>query len=208
MVETYSMNGWLLPSKLTKGEKNKMRKDGFITAVVYGENGENRTIAVSLRAVKFYHDNHKENRNWVINISYIAEGATMDHKAEVDFKNKDADKCYVRSFQYHPVSDIPIHLELQRVNNPKGTVDIKAKVKLINEFNCKGIKRGGSLNHASRRLRMRCNADRIPAFIAVDINDLEAGKSLYLNDLDLPDGVKPIGDKNWMIVSISGTGKS
>jgi large subunit ribosomal protein L25 len=54
-------------------------------------------------------------------------------------------------------------------------------------------------------VEVACLPADLPEFIAVDLSKLESGKSLHLNDVAMPKGVKPLvhGKPNPVLVSVT-----
>ena len=91
--------------------------------------------------------------------------------------------------QYHPVSDAPIHVDFKRIN-VKEPVNITVPVEVINVDTSKGIKLGGVLNFAVRKVALRGLIDNIPEKIIIDLADLNIGDTVHGSDLVLPNGIE------------------
>ncbi|MCQ2581953.1 MAG: 50S ribosomal protein L25/general stress protein Ctc [Alphaproteobacteria bacterium] len=91
--------------------------------------------------------------------------------------------------QYHPVSDAPIHVDFKRIN-VKEPVNITVPVDVINIETSKGIKLGGVLNFAVRKVAIRGLIDNIPEKIIIDLADLNIGDTVHGSDLVLPNGIE------------------
>jgi large subunit ribosomal protein L25 len=61
------------------------------------------------------------------------------------------------------------------------------------------------INHVVNEVEVSCLPADLPEFIAVDLSKLESGKSLHLDDIQLPKGVKAIthGKPNPVLVSVT-----
>ena len=108
-----------------------------------------------------------------------------------------------RDIQLHPVTDVIIHADFQRV--AKGAnVHVFVPVQFINAEKCIGVKRGGILNMVRREVELVCTPENIPDFIVADVANLNIGGSVHINDVKLPEGVKPaIHDRNFTIATIA-----
>ena len=91
--------------------------------------------------------------------------------------------------QYHPVSDAVIHADFKRidVNSP---VNVSVPVEVINAEISKGLKLGGVLNFAVRKVALRGLVDKIPEKITIDLANLSIGDSVHGSDLVLPEGIE------------------
>jgi len=66
-----------------------------------------------------------------------------------------------------------------------------------------GLRAGGTLAVAQYDVEVVCRADSIPEALEVDIAALEIGSGIRLSDIVLPEGVRPAGDDDLLIVSVS-----
>jgi len=89
----------------------------------------------------------------------------------------------VQVVQYHPVTDMPIHVDFQRLSDDR-KVEISVPVTLSGIP--VGVKLQGALvEHSIRRIHMRCLPKDIVKVINVDIAGLEMGTAIYVRDLPL-----------------------
>ena len=51
------------------------------------------------------------------------------------------------------------------------------------------MKRGGYLHLIRRKIRCSCPGDTIPAYVEVDVSNLELGQRVLLSDISFPPGV-------------------
>ena len=91
--------------------------------------------------------------------------------------------------QYHPVSDAVVHVDFKRidVNSP---VNVVVPVEVINAETSKGMKLGGVLNFAVRKVALRGSVHAIPEKIVIDLADVTIGDVIHGTDLVLPDGIE------------------
>ncbi|MDE1902499.1 MAG: 50S ribosomal protein L25/general stress protein Ctc, partial [Alphaproteobacteria bacterium] len=107
-----------------------------------------------------------------------------------------------REVQLDPVSDRPVHVDLLRVT--AGTrIRVNIPVRFLNPEASPGIRRGGILNVVRHEIEMLCPADKIPSEITVNLDDLEIGDSIHINQVKLPDGVKPTLGRNFTVASVT-----
>jgi large subunit ribosomal protein L25 len=104
----------------------------------------------------------------------------------IDLRVKDAPsrKCIVRDVQFDPLTDKPIHFDLQGLHeDEKLTVDVPI---VLGGGTAKGVKEGGMLQHAIHKLKVMCLPRDIPERIEIDIADLEINQSIHARDLQVP----------------------
>ena len=102
------------------------------------------------------------------------------------------------------MTDIPVHIDLQEVSKDT-LVRVAARIKIINEDKCSAIKRGAVLNIVSRTIDILSSPVSIPNFIEIDVSNLIVGRSLHINDISLPEGIKPYDKSNFVLVTLSGS---
>ena len=103
----------------------------------------------------------------------------------------------------HPVTDVIIHVDFQRVAKD-AKLHVFVPVVFLNADKCIGVKRGGILNAVRREIELVCSPDNIPDQLFADVANLNIGGSIHINDVKLPEGVKPaIHDRNFTIATIA-----
>ncbi len=156
-----------------KGASRALRRGGRIPAVLYG--GKDSPIHFSLEPIKL----HKE----------IHQTGFMSKVFEFTFGGK-KEIALARAVQFHPVTDLPLHLDFLRVSKD-GKITVAVPLRFINEGNSPGIKRGGVLNILLHHLEVVSDIDHIPSHIDIDLTNLEIQDTIHLVSLKLPEGVKP-----------------
>jgi large subunit ribosomal protein L25 len=111
----------------------------------------------------------------------------------------------LRDVQMHAYRPRVLHADFQRVD---ATRALRQKVPLhfINGELSPGVKlSGGVVSHAITEVDVTCLPKDLPAFIDVDLKDLNAGQSLHVSQLVYPEGVKPVmhGSDDPLVVSIT-----
>ncbi len=155
-----------------KGAARSIRKNNKIPAVIYGE--KKAPVAVELDGNSFE--------------LLIKKPGLRTKLFEIDTTNGKEDAMLV-DIQYHPVSDAVIHVDFKRidVNSP---VNVVVPVEVINVDTSKGIKLGGVLNFAVRKVALRGSIHAIPEKIVIDLSNVTIGETVHGSDLVLPDGIE------------------
>jgi large subunit ribosomal protein L25 len=153
------------------GGARAVRREGLIPGIIYGETKEPEMISVDIRALtKEYHQTGFFSRIYKLSVA----GAEQ--------------QVIVRDVQVHPVTDVPLHVDFQRVS--KGSkVHVSVSITFINEDKAPGLKKGGVLNTIVHALELVCAADQIPEKLVVDLTGLEMNNSIHIDALKLPEGV-------------------
>lgn len=176
-----------LKTRSGKSCSKEARRNGMVPAIIYG--GANKEVMVSLSLNEFFTEYKKGNMQ-----AKLAEISYGDRKIS----------ALVRAVQLHPVTDTPVHIDFQEVSKDT-LVRVSVRVRVVNEDKCSAIKRGAVLNIVSRTIDVLSSPISIPNFIEVDVSNLIVGKSLHINDVALPEGIKPYDKSNFVLVTLSGS---
>jgi large subunit ribosomal protein L25 len=172
----------------SKSEVNKLRREGFIPAVLYVKGKSGDTLAIKatefsayLRQVKSGHlpttiftlvdDHGKERRVVIKDIQY---NVTNYHVTHLDFEELLAD---------------------QKIN-------VKIPIECTGQVDCVGIKLGGVLRQVIRHVRVRCLPKDLPTLFELDIRELGLKQTKRLKDLAIPKTVSPLVDLNEVVAVI------
>ncbi len=169
------------------GKKIKtLRKKGFIPAELYGHNVKNLHLAVYQK--EFLNVFKKTGESSIINL------LIEDNK-----KNKEI-PVLVHDIQSDYLTNKIIHIDFYEV---KMTEKIKAHVPLEFIGESEAVKNyGGILNKSMFEIEIECFPKDLPQHIVVDISSLkELNQNIYVKDLKIPTGVKPLVDLNTVVVT-------
>jgi large subunit ribosomal protein L25 len=101
----------------------------------------------------------------------------------------------LRDYQMHPVKPRVLHVDFQRVAADK-KIHMKVPLHFVNQENSPGVKlAGGLVQHVMNELEVRCLPKDLPEYITVDLGGLQAGHSLHLSSVQLPEGVEAVVPK-------------
>jgi large subunit ribosomal protein L25 len=107
-----------------------------------------------------------------------------------------------RNVQRDVVKDLPTHLDLMRLRRTS-RVNLHIPVEFINEDAAPGLKRGGVLTVVRPDVDLNVLAGDIPDHITVDLTGLEIGDTVTISMVNLPEGAKPVIDRDFVIANIS-----
>jgi len=171
-------------AKAGKGAARAERRNGNIPAVIYGDNKEPVLISLSTK------DLTKElsNKQFYTHLCDL----TVDGQTHL---------VIPRDVQLHPVTDRPEHADFLRVS-AKTVINVEVPVRVINEETSKGLKAGGVLALIHHTIEVYCKATDIPEEFVVDIENLEIGDSIHIEDLKLPKGTESAQEGNFAVLSI------
>jgi large subunit ribosomal protein L25 len=158
--------------KCGTGAARAVRRQDMVPGIVYGNKQEPVMIAMSSKD---------------ITIEYTSKRffATL-YQLDVDGKKVDV---LVKDIQLHPVTDKALHIDFIRVDK-NALITVAIPVRYINEDKSPALKRGALLNIINHELEVKCPPHAIPLEIVVDLNGIEGSKSIHLEEIELPKGVK------------------
>ncbi len=167
------------------GSARAARREGFVPGVIYG--GDEAPVAFSVK----YNEVLKA----------INSGQFLSNMIEVTTDGK-SQKVLTKDVQFHPVTDMPVHLDFYRVT-AKSIIEVEVSVVFVGEEESPGLKEGGTLNVVRYSIEVKCPAGDIPDNIEVDVSKMEIGDSIHISEVDLPKGVKPsISDRDFTIATV------
>jgi large subunit ribosomal protein L25 len=167
----------------TKGEIKAMRLKGRIPGVAYGDDGAPLPLSLDEKSMQaILHS--KGGRNALITLKI--GGA--------------AHPVLIKEIQRHPITRALWHVDFHRISLKK---KIEARVPVHVTGEAPGVKVGGGvLEHLVREIRVRCLPTEIPAFVEVDISNLQLNQGLRAKELALPKGVEILMDAESVIVHV------
>jgi len=172
-------------SQAGKEKAKKIRAQGLLPGVVYGEG---RSTPVLFNAHDFetlYHSVRGE--NVLINL-------------EIENGGKETKKTLIREIQREPVWGKILHVDFQHISLSK-KITVKVPVHLVGTP--VGVKdTGGILQHTFRELEISCLPTKIPQSIEVDVAHLKIGDSVHVRDLKLAEDIQILVDPDLSVASV------
>ena len=155
-----------------KNESRRLRVRGLIPAIVYGAFKEPVAVAVSPKEVeRIMHS--KTGHNTIF---------------DVNFQSGDTTPAMVVDWQYDPVKDTLLHVDLKRIDLTKL---LRASVPVLTQGEAKGVKQqDGLLELVTREIEVECLPEDIPSHFTVDVTELMMGQSIRAGDIVMPATVK------------------
>jgi large subunit ribosomal protein L25 len=157
----------------------------MIPAVVYGQEAENRNLAVRQGDIE----------------PLLKNGALNNRLIELDVEDESDDRSVlIKDIDLDPVTDGLIHVDFHQVRS-EDTVEVEVPVQLVGES--PGVEmEDGIIDQPLRQLAVECKVQDIPGDIEVDIGELDIGDAIFVSDVTPPSGVELADDPERTIVSI------
>jgi large subunit ribosomal protein L25 len=183
-MEIVSVNVERRPT-VGKGPARRGRAAGKVLGVFYGPN---QTEAIALEL---------DEKEFSKKIAVLEGSALIQFESGApELKSR---MVLLREVQSHPVSGAVLHADFYEVDLQK-----KLEVTVALHFAGKaiGVEAGGILQPIVREVTVLCLPTEIPAFIDVDVTSLGIHDSIHVEDLKLPQGVEPVFDTNFTVVTV------
>ena len=160
------------------GASRRLRRESKVPGILYGAGKDAQPIEVD----------HKELWFKLKMEAFHASILEMELGAEKS-------QVLLRDYQMHPFRPMILHVDFQRVDANK-KIHMSVPLHFVNEEISPGVKvAGGIVEHVMKELEIQCLPKDLPEFIEVDLANLQAGHSLHVSALKLPDGVEAIVPK-------------
>jgi len=169
-----------------KGVARALRREGKIPGVLYGKGQTPVSIALSLKEVAMEYTRGRF-RSRLIDINL--DGKTV--------------KALPKDLQFNPITDVIEHVDFIKVETGM-QLRVMIPVKFSGQDKSIGIKRGGVLNIVRHEIEFLCAPDAIPTHFEINVQTLDIGTSIHINDMDLPKGVVPVIKRNFTVATIAG----
>ncbi len=153
-----------------KGDAQRLRKQGEIPSIVYGN--KKMPIPISI--------NEKEFKK---QFSHVSESTIITLK----IPKQDDKQVLVKQYDYDIVRESITHIDFFEISRDK---ELHTHVQIITTGNCEGVRLGGILEHFLHEVEVVCLPKDLPETISLDIGPLEIGQALHISDLPSINGVK------------------
>lgn len=173
-----------------KGMVKRLRKEGFIPAVVY--KGGQDAISLKLSQKDFLKViSTKAGSNVIINLKISdKKGSSKTHKDKT---------VMIKEIQKDPVHGSILHIDFNEISL---TETQRFKVKLEPKGEAPGLKEGGTLERLIWEIDVECLPTQIPEKLEVDISNLKIGDSVFVKDIIPVEGVKILQDAELIALSV------
>ncbi|MCH2043229.1 MAG: 50S ribosomal protein L25 [Saprospiraceae bacterium] len=177
-MKTITIEGKTRDSLGKKGTK-ALRKEGLVPAVVYG--GE-QNIHFAATPLSFR------------DLIYTDEL----RKAEIKVGDQTI-HAIVKDLQFHPVTDRLLHIDFVQLTEGK---KVKTDIPVRLTGSPVGVKAGGNLVQAVRRVTVLTTPDSLTSYLEADVSHLDLGKSVRVRDIKVDDNTQIMNSPSIPIGSI------
>jgi large subunit ribosomal protein L25 len=170
------------------GASRRLRVSGRVPGIVYGADKAAQAVELEHKAL----------------LRHL--GAEAFHASILDMAmNGEKFQVLLRDYQMHPWKKQVLHVDFQRVDKNR-KIHMRVPLHFVNADIAPGVKTGGGVvQQAMNAIDIQCLPDDLPAYIEVDLKDLELNDTLHVMELAMPKGVEPVARlklENSAVVSI------
>ncbi len=164
-----------------KSAAKKLRREGKIPAVMYGHtSGKNLAVLQNEFESKFY----SASENTIITL---------------DFGNEQHD-VLVKNYQEDPIRDQILHIDFYAIE--AGTL-LTTNIPIHIEGVPAGVLEGGILEERLHEVEVECLPKDIPDHIALNVENLQIGDTVHVEDLEIPAGVTLLTSTEQSVVTVT-----
>ena len=185
-MEKIILKGCSLRKEKGKGGVKKLKRKGFIPAVVYSKNF-NLLIKMPKQVLK------------ELKAIHFSESVLIEMEIEDYDQDGKILPVLIKDVQYHPLKEEILHIDFFKVSLKER---IRTKVPLVLKGEPEGVKLGGVLEQLLREVEIEVYPTDIPEKIEIDVASLNIGSSLHIGDLKLPPKIKILEPKETTIVTL------
>jgi len=169
----------------TRGNLNKMRRDGWVPGVIYGKEKDSQAILLEAKEVKkvFAHSGTRG----VIMLQIEGEKAPI--------------MALIRELQKNPIGDEYTHIDFLPLKSNEKVHNI-VSIHLHGEEQL--IELGKVLQVMTKEIEISCLPADIPENISIDVSVLDYGDKVVLADIPLPVSIELLHDPSTVICIVMG----
>jgi large subunit ribosomal protein L25 len=169
-----------------KGAARQARRDGLVPGIIFGGDVDPLPIQMDFNKL----------------LTMLRKGRFKATLFNMKVEGHDDVRVICRDVQRHVVKDLPTHVDFMRLKRTT-KINLYINVEVAGEEECPGLKKGGTLNLVRSEVELIVTAADIPESIVVDISELEIGDNATIANVKLPEGCKPVIDRDFVIAQVS-----
>jgi large subunit ribosomal protein L25 len=155
-----------------KNAARRLRVTGSVPAILYGAGGEPEAVSVNPKELTKIL-NSKTGHNTIFNL---------------DRTGKEPAPVMIIDWQYDPVKDNLLHVDLKRIDLAKR---LHVKVPVVTQGDPRGVKvQGGLLEIITREIEIECLPNDIPEQFTLDVSEMLIGQGIRASEVPLTGSMK------------------
>ena len=169
-----------------KGAARQARRESYVPGIVYGGGVDPQPINIKYNYL----------------LKKLKAGRFLSTLFNLKVEGQEDVRVICRGVQRDVVKDLPTHVDLMRLRRTS-RINLFIHVNFDNADKAPGLKRGGTLTIVRPEVELEVTAGNIPDHITVDLTGKNIGDVIHINDVALPEGVKPTISRNFVIANIA-----
>jgi large subunit ribosomal protein L25 len=169
-----------------KGAARQARREHKVPGIVYGGGVDALPIQLPYNAL----------------IKRLTDGRFLSTLYNLKVEGHEDVRVICRAVQRDVVKDLPTHVDFMRLKRTS-KINLFIPVEVVGEDAAPGLKRGGVLTMVRPEVELIVTAGDIPEKITIDLTGLNIGDTVTISSVDLPKGVKPTIDRDFVIANIT-----
>ena len=169
-----------------KGAARQARRDGMVPGIVFG--GDVDPLPINIPFNKL--------------LKMLRAGRFKATLFNMKVEGHDDVRVICRDVQRHVVKDLPTHVDFMRLKRTT-KINLFINVEVVGEEVSPGLKKGGVLTLVRPEVELVVTAADIPDSITIDVSEMEVGDNATISGVKLPEGCKPVIDRDFVIAQIS-----
>jgi large subunit ribosomal protein L25 len=169
-----------------KGAARQARREGKVPGIVYGDGLEPQPLNIPYNYL----------------LKRLKAGRFLSTLFNLKVEGQPDVHVVCRGVQRDVVKDQPTHVDFMRIHDDS-RINLFIHVDFINHDKAPGLKRGGTLTVVRSDVELEVLVSDIPGSITVDLTDKQIGDVIHIEDITLPEGVKPSIARNFVVANIA-----
>ncbi len=161
-----------------KGASRRLRREDKVPAVIYGGEGEAKSITISHFAI----------------LKLLNDDSVYSQLIDVEVDGE-VTETILRDLQRHPYKPSILHVDFQRVVRGQ-VITVNVPIHYLNMDTCAGAKAGGIVNQHIIDIEVSARPSALPESLEVDVADMQIGDNMHLSEIKVPEGVTIIALEN------------
>lgn len=158
-----------------------LRRNGKVPGVFYVAGEQNIPVAIEEKSLK--------------PLIYTSEA----HVINLTLNDGGVKSCILRAIQFDPVTERPIHVDLQGLREDK-EISIEVPVVVTGTVPV-GVRDGGILQSFMHRLHISCLPKYIPEHVAIDASEMKINQFVHVRDLKI-ENVRLLDNESGTILGV------
>jgi large subunit ribosomal protein L25 len=171
-----------------KSDAKKLRREGYIPAIIYARNKESETIAI-------------KSSEFTALMRKVQPGRLSTTIFTLSGGNQGQRRAIIKDIDYKVTTYDVLHLDFEDLVEGR-PINVKVPIECVGVADCVGVKLGNVIRQVIRRLKVRCLPKDIPSVFEIDVRAMGPRETRRLKDLSIPQTLRPLADLNEVAIAM------